>query len=62
MSREALDGYERALGKDHPVTLTIVHNLASVLHNQGKYKPAEEMNRRALDGAEKALEKGTLIR
>jgi tetratricopeptide (TPR) repeat protein len=46
-----------ALGKEHPETLTSVNNLASVLQNQGKYEEPETMNRRALEGREKALGK-----
>jgi tetratricopeptide (TPR) repeat protein len=57
MNRRALEGYEKALGKEHPATLTSVSNLALVLRNQGKYEQAEEMNRRALEGREKALGK-----
>jgi tetratricopeptide (TPR) repeat protein len=48
---------EKALGKEHPSTLSSVSNLAGVLESQGKYEAAEEMNRRALDGREKALGK-----
>jgi Tfp pilus assembly protein PilF len=36
------------LGKDYPSTLKSRNNLAEVLRNQGKYKQAEEMHRRAL--------------
>ena len=43
------------LGEEHPSTLTSVSNLAGVLRNQGKYDEAEQMNRRALEGSEKAL-------
>jgi Tetratricopeptide repeat len=57
MSRRALEGHEKALGKEHPHTLTSVGNLAGVLRSQGKYEQAEEMNRRALEGREKALGK-----
>ena len=53
--RRALQGREKALGTDHPKTLTSVSNLASVLQDQGKYETAEEMNRRALKGSEKVL-------
>ncbi|KAK3612822.1 hypothetical protein LTR22_028443, partial [Elasticomyces elasticus] len=55
MNRRALKGYEKALGPEHPNTLTSVSNLAEVLRSQGKYEAAEEMNRRALKGREKAL-------
>ena len=57
MNRRALEGREKALGKEHPNTLTSVSNLASVLRYQGKYEEVEEMNRRALEGKEKALGK-----
>src|SRR5947199_10145231 len=43
------------LGAERPNTLTNENNLAEVLRNQGKYEAAEEMNRRALEGWEKAL-------
>jgi Tfp pilus assembly protein PilF len=52
-----VEGREKALGKDHPNTLTSVSNLAGVLQYQGKYEAAEEMNRRALEEREKALGK-----
>lgn len=45
------------LGKEHPLTLTSVSNLAGVLQYQGKYEAAEAMNRRALEGREKVLGK-----
>jgi hypothetical protein len=57
MNRRALDGREKALGKEHPDTLTSVNSLALVLERQGKYEAAEEMNRQALHGREKALGK-----
>ncbi|KAN0110923.1 hypothetical protein V8E51_007310 [Hyaloscypha variabilis] len=55
MNRQALAGREKALGQEHPNTLTSVSNLALVLQCQGKYELAEEMNRRALAGREKVL-------
>jgi tetratricopeptide (TPR) repeat protein len=57
MNQEALDGREKALGKEHPHTLTSVNDLALALQDQGKYEAAEQMYRRALDGYEKALGK-----
>ena len=48
LSRQALEGRETVLGKEHPDTLTSVSNLASVLRHQGKYQAAEELNRRYL--------------
>ena len=43
------------LGVEHPSILTRVNILALALQYQGKYKAAEEMNRRALEGKEKVL-------
>ncbi|KAH6667983.1 hypothetical protein B0J14DRAFT_519380 [Halenospora varia] len=57
MDRRALEGREKALGKEHPDTLTSVSSLAVVLWKQGKYEQAEEMHRRELEGCEKALGK-----
>ncbi len=37
MHRRALDGSEKALGPEHPDTLTSVNNLGLVLDSQGKY-------------------------
>lgn len=50
MNRRALDGNQKALGKEHYNTLTSASNLALVLQKLGKYEAAEAMNRRALDG------------
>lgn len=55
--RRALEGREKALGKDHPSILTSVNNLALVLRYQGKYEAAKEINWRALEGYKKALGK-----
>jgi tetratricopeptide (TPR) repeat protein len=53
-----LDGYENTLGKDHPDTLTTVHNMAFIFRSQGQYNKALEWFERALDGREKSLGKG----
>ncbi|KAI8680532.1 NACHT domain-containing protein [Fusarium keratoplasticum] len=55
MNRRALEGREKVLGREHPDTLTSIHNLGWVLRSQGKYEEAEQMNRRALEGCEKVL-------
>ena len=47
MYRRALVGTKKALGVEHPDTLSSVDALALVLQAQGKYKAAEEMDRRA---------------
>ena len=46
---------EKALGVDHPTTLTTVHNMASIFNLQGQYAKALEWYERALAGREKAL-------
>jgi tetratricopeptide (TPR) repeat protein len=55
MHRQDLAGSEKALGPEHPDTLTSISNLGSVLTDQGKYEEAEAMHRRALQGYEKVL-------
>ncbi|KAL7267466.1 hypothetical protein RUND412_009950 [Rhizina undulata] len=55
--RSALVVHEKALWKDHPSTLTTVHNMAMVFKNQGRYQEALEFYQRALAGEEKALGK-----
>ena len=53
--RRALEGREKALGAEHPDTLTSVSNLGLLLDDKGQYEEAEELSRRALEGREKAL-------
>ena len=53
--RRALEGYEKALGAEHPDTLSSVNNLGSLLRNKGDYEGAAALYRRALEGKEKAL-------
>ncbi|CUS09266.1 unnamed protein product, partial [Tuber aestivum] len=55
MHRRALEGCEKILGPDHPNTLTIVSNMASILQDQGKHNESETMNRRALEERQKFL-------
>ncbi|KAF8538700.1 hypothetical protein BDD12DRAFT_884441 [Trichophaea hybrida] len=55
--QRALDGKEKTLGKDHPSTLSTVHNMALVFGSQGEYGKALEWYQRALDGKEKTLGK-----
>jgi hypothetical protein len=57
LHRQALEGWEKVLGKKHPDTLSSVNNLAEVLRAQGDHKAAEELHRRALEGWEKVLGK-----
>jgi hypothetical protein len=40
MSRQTLQLTEKALGLEHPHTLTSMNNLAALLDNQGKYDEA----------------------
>ncbi|RMZ87477.1 hypothetical protein DV736_g5297, partial [Chaetothyriales sp. CBS 134916] len=51
----ALQGYEEALGPDHPSTLDTVNNLGSLYADQGKLAEAEKMYIRALQGYEHVL-------
>jgi len=55
MYRRALQGYEQALGPEHPTTLMTVNNLGILYADQAKLDQAEAMYRRALQGKEKAL-------
>jgi hypothetical protein len=38
--RRALEGSEKALGKEHPDTLTSLNNLSNVIRAQGKHTAA----------------------
>jgi hypothetical protein len=49
-----LERSEKALGAEHPDTLTCFGNLALVLQHQGKYDEAETMERR--EGGEEGEE------
>lgn len=53
--QRALNGLEKALGKEHPDTLTNVYGLASVLHRQKKYKDAETHYERLCVALQKEL-------
>jgi tetratricopeptide (TPR) repeat protein len=54
MYLQALEGYEKAWGPEHPSTLKTVNNLGILYRNQGKMVEAEKMSLRALEGYEKA--------
>ena len=43
MNRRALEGYEKALGLEHPDTLSSIANLALTFWNQGRWNEAEEL-------------------
>ena len=55
MYERALQGFETALGPEHPSTLQTVNNLGILYADQGKLGKAEKMYERALQGYEKAL-------
>ncbi|KAK3348603.1 hypothetical protein B0T25DRAFT_623733 [Lasiosphaeria hispida] len=57
MHRQALQLYEKVLGKEHPDTLNSMNNLASGLQSQGKYEEAEQMHQQALELRKKVLGK-----
>jgi tetratricopeptide (TPR) repeat protein len=55
MYQRALQGFEKALGAEHTLTLQAVNNLGALYSNQGKLAEAEQIYQRALQGYEKAL-------
>ena len=55
MYRRGLEGIERIHGKDHPITLVVVSDLANLLLDQGNYVESEKLSRRALEGKERVL-------
>ncbi|CAM1503382.1 Fc.00g081580.m01.CDS01 [Cosmosporella sp. VM-42] len=55
MYKLALEGSEKALGRDHTSTLDTVNNLGILYADQGKLSEAKAMYKRALEGREKAL-------
>lgn len=48
MHQEMLELREKALGKEHPDTLTSMNNLALALSDQGKHAEAETMYQKTL--------------
>ena len=50
-----LEGIEKALGLDHPITLEAVNILGILLSDKGEYDRAEALHRRALKGQEKSF-------
>ena len=42
MYQKAIDGYEKAFGRDHPNTLSAVHGIGGVYETMGKLTEAEE--------------------
>ncbi|CAI6338133.1 unnamed protein product [Periconia digitata] len=50
MNQRALEGREKALGKEHPSTLTSVYNLTYLLHRWGQYEEAMLLYERASSG------------
>jgi tetratricopeptide (TPR) repeat protein len=55
MNRRALEGYGKALGQEHPSTLSSMANLASTYRNQGRWKEAEELQGQELEICSKVL-------
>ena len=48
MYQRALEGYKKALGLDHTLTLNIVRILDNLYADQGKLKEAEHMRSQAV--------------
>jgi len=55
MCQRALQGYEKALGRDHTSTLNTVNNLGLLYRHQGRLNEAEAMFQRALSGFQAGL-------
>jgi hypothetical protein len=55
MHRQALEGYKKVFGPEHPATYASASSLGSVLTHQGKYEEAEAVHRQALQGYTKVL-------
>jgi tetratricopeptide (TPR) repeat protein len=55
MYARALEGREKALGRDHTSTLHTVNNLGVLYRRQGKLDKVEDMYRRTFTGFEKTL-------
>lgn len=56
--RRAVRGRIKALGTNHPDTLSSINGLAVALHSQGRYEEAEKLYRSALEGREIVLKHG----
>ncbi|CAI7656209.1 unnamed protein product [Penicillium glandicola] len=54
MYERALEGYEKAWGREHTSTLATANNLGILYADQGRLQEAEAMYERALEGYEKA--------
>jgi tetratricopeptide (TPR) repeat protein len=59
--REALKGLRRVLGDDHPHTIGRIHNLGSLLRDQGRLSEAEELFAETVRRARRALPGNWLI-
>jgi hypothetical protein len=59
MHREVVKVTKRALGKEHPYTLTSMNNLILVLSDQGKYDEAKQMNREVVEVTESVMGTGS---
>ena len=55
MNRRALTGREKALGLDHPDTLTSVHSLAYLLGAKQNFQQALDLYQRAVSGYNRVL-------
>jgi Tetratricopeptide repeat len=55
MNRRALEGREKALGPEHPDTLTSVYCLAHLLHGHRQYDDSSTLYQRACAGYQKML-------
>ncbi|KAN0085314.1 P-loop containing nucleoside triphosphate hydrolase protein [Elaphomyces granulatus] len=55
MNKQAADAYMKALGPEHPSTLSSMANLASTYSNQGRWKEAEDLQVKELEICQRVL-------
>ncbi|KAI3576690.1 hypothetical protein IWW34DRAFT_578692, partial [Fusarium oxysporum f. sp. albedinis] len=55
LSGKAVETRTKVLGKEHPDTLTSMHNLAATYRNQGRWKEAEELEVRVMETSLRVL-------
>jgi tetratricopeptide (TPR) repeat protein len=61
MYQQALQGFEKAFGPEHTLTLDTVNNLGALYKNLGRLDEAEKMYRRALAGYAKVISPDQLM-
>ena len=52
---QAVEGFRRVLGDEHPSTFISINNMGSLLKNQGRYDEAEVYYTEAVEGFRRVL-------